>query len=73
MISRVSLTPMAKFLSVSLIDGTSILYETLTGITWRTEMIDGKHSGIYASNTNYMMEVCHEGIEHKMALFLSRD
>jgi WD40 repeat protein len=67
MISRVSLTPMAKFISVTMIDGTLILYETLTGITWRTERIDGKHSGIAITNTNYMMEVCHEGVEHKMA------
>ena len=64
---------MAKFLSATLIDGTSLLYETLTGITWRTERIDGKHSGISIANTNYMMEVCHEGVEHKMAKFLARD
>jgi WD40 repeat protein len=73
MIAKVTLTPMAKFVSATLIDGTTILYETLTGITWRTERIDGKHSGISISNTNYMMEVCHEGLEHKMAKFLARD
>jgi hypothetical protein len=67
MISRVSLTPMAKFISLTMIDGTLILYETLTGISWRTERIDGKHSGIAIANTSYMMEVCHEGVEHKMA------
>lgn len=32
-----SLTAMAKFLAVNLLDGTLILYETITGITWRSE------------------------------------
>jgi hypothetical protein len=64
---------MAKFVASTLLDGTIILYETLTGITWRTEKIDGKHSGISIANTNYMMEVCKEGIEHKMAKFIERE
>ncbi len=64
---------MAKFVTATLIDGSMILYETLTSITWRTERIDGKHSGIAISNTNYIMEVCHEGIEHKMVQLINRE
>ena len=73
MVSRVILTPMAKFLSATMIDGTMILYETLTSITWRTERIEGKHSGIAMSNSNFMLEVCHEGVEHKMAKLIARE
>jgi hypothetical protein len=34
---------MAKFIAMNMLDGTIILYETLTGIIWRTERIHGKH------------------------------
>ena len=57
---------MGKFLSTTLIDGSLILYETITGITWRSENIDGKHTGVAVASTNYMMEVCKEGLEHRM-------
>lgn len=70
---RVSMTPMGKFISSTLLDGTLMLYETITGITWRTEHIDGKHSGVAIASTNYMMEVCKEGLEHKMARFLEHE
>jgi hypothetical protein len=70
---RVNLTPMGKFLSSTLLDGSLILYETITGITWRSEHIDGKHSGVAVASTNYMMEVCKEGLEHRMSKFLEKE
>jgi len=56
-ILRLCLTPLGKFVSFTLLDGTLLLYETLTGIVWRTENIDGKHSGVAIALTNYVMEV----------------
>jgi hypothetical protein len=58
---------MGKFLAATLLDGSFVLYETLTNITWRTEKIDGKHSGVAIANTNIMIEVSKEGYEHRMA------
>ncbi len=64
---------MGKFLSVTLLDGTIMLYETLTGIIWRSEKIDGKHSGVTTVNTNFIMEMVKEGQEHKMMLFMAKN
>jgi hypothetical protein len=72
-IVKVCLTPMGKFMSATLLDGTLMLYETITGITWRSEHIDGKHSGVAIASSNYMMEVCKEGLEHKMSRFLDQE
>jgi hypothetical protein len=72
-VTKVSLTPMGKYLSFTLLDGSLILYETITGITWRSEHIDGKHSGVAVASTNYMMEVCKEGLEHRMSNFLDKE
>ena len=36
---KVVMTALGKFLAVNLIDGTVIIYETVTGIVWRTETI----------------------------------
>ncbi len=60
-VQKVCLTPMAKFASVTLLDGTLILYETLTAITWRSERLDGKHTGVGVGLTNYLMEIAREG------------
>lgn len=72
-IVRASLTPMGKFLSLNLLDGSLVLYETLTGVTWRTEKIDGKHSGVAIACSNNIMEVAKEGMEHKLMNLLERD
>lgn len=71
-ILKTSLTAMGKFLTITLLDGSLVLYETLTGVTWRTEKIDGKHSGVATIPTNFIMEVVKEGIEHKMISFIER-
>lgn len=63
---------MAKFFSATLLDGTLILYETVTGIIWRSEKIDGKHSGVGIGMTNYLMELTREGQEHRMMAFLDK-
>jgi hypothetical protein len=70
---RVNITPMGKFVGITTLEGSVSLYETLTGITWRTERIDGKHSGVAIANTNYIMEVCKEGFEHRMVQLLEKD
>lgn len=72
-IVRVNLTPMGKFVAMTTLEGAVSLYETLTGITWRTERIDGKHSGVAIANTNYIMECCKEGVEHRMAQFIDKE
>jgi hypothetical protein len=64
---------MGKFLSLNLLDGSLVLYETLTGVTWRTEKIDGKHSGLAIACSNNIMEVAKEGMEHKLMNLLERD
>lgn len=51
---------------MTMLDGSLSLYETITGVTWRTEKMDGKHSGVAVIASNYIMEVMREGIEHKM-------
>lgn len=72
-VSKVTLTPLGKFLSFTQIDGSVSLFETLTGINWRTEKIDGKHSGIAIGYNNYAMELCKEGQEHRMMAFLNNE
>ena len=58
-----SITPMAKFISINLQDGTVILYETLTNITWRSEVMKGNHTGIALTTSNYIHELSNEGTE----------
>ena len=54
---KLSLTPMGKFLAMNLLDGSVAIYETLTGITWKTENFPGKHSGVSIIASNFMFEV----------------
>jgi len=63
-VTKVAMTAMGKFVSVNLIDGTVVLYETLTGITWRTEKFQGRHSAIALRASSFMFEVAKEGREH---------
>lgn len=72
-IVKSTLTAMGKFIALTLLDGSLILYETLTGITWRTEHIDGKHSGVGLVTTNYIMEISKEGSEHRMMNFITKN
>jgi len=71
-VQKVALTAMAKFIAATLLDGTLILYETVTGIIWRSEKVDGKHSGVGIGMTNYLMELAREGQEHRMMAFLDK-
>lgn len=57
---------MGKFLCINLMDGSNMIYECLTAITWKTERLSGKHSGIAITANNFVYEVAREGIEHKM-------
>ena len=57
---------MGKFLAISLLDGSQIIYETLTGITWRTERLNGRHSGLAIVASNFMFELSKEGLEHRL-------
>ena len=70
---KVSLTPMAKFMTLTLMDGTLVMFETLTRMTWRTEKVDGKHSGVAAMPTNYVLELTREGYEHNIMKFLDKN
>ena len=63
---------MGKFLSANLLDGSNILYETITGITWRTEQFNGRHSGLALTIRNFVFEVAKEGREHKLINMLER-
>ncbi|CDW78805.1 wd40 repeat-containing protein [Stylonychia lemnae] len=71
-IVKLSLTPMGKFLAANLLDGSILLYETLTAITWRTEKLYGKHSGISLVVSNFVFEAAKEGLEHKLINLLER-
>ena len=66
------MTSMGKFLTITLLDGTLMVYESITGVTWRSEKVDGKHSGVGIALTNYLMELSREGQEHKMMGFIER-
>jgi hypothetical protein len=50
-----------------------MLYETLTGIVWRSEKLIGKHSGVGISPSNYLMELCKEGREHRIMAFIDKN
>jgi hypothetical protein len=58
------MTSMAKFIAINLLDGTIQLYESLTGITWRTEKLSGCHSGLAIKINDFTFEVSKEGSEH---------
>eukprot|EP00347_Sterkiella_histriomuscorum_P023951 403332820 len=70
---RLSITSMGKYLSANLLDGSILIYETLTGITWRTEKLYGKHTGIALVASNFVFEVSKEGCEHKLINLLERE
>lgn len=67
---NLSVTSMAKFIAINLIDGTVQLYETLTGIIWRTERLVGNHKGIAIRTSDFMFEVSREANEHKLITFV---
>lgn len=71
-VQKVALTPMGKFLSMTFLDGSISLYETINGVTWRTEKIDGKHSGVAVIATNFAMELLKEGVDYKLMSFMER-
>jgi len=61
---------MGKFVAYNLHDGRQCLYETLTGITWRTEYqpyarkdIGLRHSGLAITSSNLLLESAKEGQE----------
>jgi WD40 repeat protein len=70
---NVALTSMGKFLAINLLDGTLHLYETLTGIIWRSERMEGKHSGLALRINSFVYEGAKEGNEHKMHSFVQRE
>ena len=70
---RIAMTFMGKFLSINLLDGSIMLYETLTGITWRTEKLHGRHSGVGIAVSNFIFELAKEGLEHKLINMLERE
>lgn len=57
---------MAKFLAINLVDGSCIIYEILTGITWRTERHQDQHSGMAIITSDIMFELSKEGLEHAL-------
>lgn len=61
---------MAKFLAINLVDGSIIIYETLTGITWRSEKFVGSHSGLAIRASNFIIEIGKEGKEHELNGFI---
>ena len=63
---NLSLTPMGKHLGINLLDGSILIYECLTAITWKSEKLSGKHTGVALVTNNFVYEVAREGIEHKM-------
>jgi hypothetical protein len=69
---KLSLSAMGKFLAINLFDGSVLIYECLTSITWKTERLCGKHSGIAITSNNFMFEVAREGIEHKLISMLEK-
>jgi len=63
---RVAMSCMGKFICINLLDGSNMIYECLTTITWKTEKLSGKHSAVALSTNNFLYEVAREGIEHKL-------
>lgn len=57
---------MGKHLGINLLDGSILIYECLTAITWKSEKLSGKHTGVALVTNNFVYEVAREGIEHKM-------
>ena len=69
---NLSLTPMGKHLGINLLDGSILIYECLTAITWKSEKLSGKHTGVALVTNNFVYEVAREGIEHKMIQMLEK-
>ena len=59
-------------MAANLLDGSIMIYETLTGIIWKTEKLYGKHSGISLIANNFIYEVSKEGFEHKIINMLEK-
>ena len=70
---KLCLTSLAKFLAINLLDGSIVLYETLTGIIWKTERLPGKHTGVAIIESNFVYEVAKEGYEHRLINLLERE
>ena len=73
MVVNLQMTPFGKFILVRTFDGYTILYETLTGIFWRTDKIRGNHSGLAIAHTNIFYEYIQEGKEIPVLYKLMED